>query len=382
MPFPSEHAVRLKNTWDFKSGSYSRTIDAGGSGIDFIFAVNKDTEEQEIQSIRFKSNTFTKTQAKKWLTDNSITFDEYTFEAAIDITKNFEFFKACDACGFIETKDPDLAMCSECGTKMMEENNISVKCRMTVLFKNEEEKEYTLGYALDSSKARANSNIIVGPIVKSDLLLNEDDIILVKVKSVEPIKGLNKWKVNLDNLEISKVLSAKTKPSTAKEIIQEAYRFGILKACDEDIIEMDKLKLIKKESQILPGSINKEVSIIKSEKKKLIYGVVYEPSEIDAHGDYASAEEIEKAAHTYLEDFAEINLMHAKGLGKKARVVESYIAPIDFEVEGEKIKKGAWVMATKIYDPQLWDAIQKGLITGYSIEGTGQAGKPDPSLEG
>lgn len=116
-------------------------------------------------------------------------------------------------------------------------------------------------------------------------------------------------------------------------------------------------------------TIEKDVKILvnKEDAKQLVYGVVYEPNVPDAHNDMMEAEEIEKAAHKFLADYRNIDKQHdfQSGYGE---VVESYIAPQDFEVGGEVIKKGSWVLVTKA-DDETWEAIQKGEITGYSMAG-------------
>lgn len=103
--------------------------------------------------------------------------------------------------------------------------------------------------------------------------------------------------------------------------------------------------------------------------QKLVYGIVYEPGVKDTYGNYASAEEIEKAAHKFLEKYRQIDEEHnyIPGVGT---VVESYIAPDDFEVNGEVIKKGSWVLVTRA-SAEVWEKIQKGEYTGYSMAGTG-----------
>jgi len=121
------------------------------------------------------------------------------------------------------------------------------------------------------------------------------------------------------------------------------------------------------------------VNLIKDESKHLVYGVVYEPwdgSNLDAHGDYATETEIEKTAHIYLSKFSEISLMHQKRINKDAEVVESFIAPVDYRINGEQIKKGSWVLVTHIKNDELWKAIEQKDIEAYSIEGTGRRG-PD-----
>ena len=104
--------------------------------------------------------------------------------------------------------------------------------------------------------------------------------------------------------------------------------------------------------------------------QKLVYGVVYEPEVEDAHGDYMDAETIEKAAHNFMEDYQQIDKQHdfTTSAGK---VVESYVAPVDMTIEQTTITKGTWVLVTKATD-EMWEDIQKGDFTGYSLAGSAQ----------
>lgn len=118
-------------------------------------------------------------------------------------------------------------------------------------------------------------------------------------------------------------------------------------------------------------SFEKKVQVFtKSEpdEQKLVYGIVYEPNVPDAHGDYMTAEEIEKAAHGFLADARNIDTNH-NFEGGTGEVVESYVAPDDFEIGNAVIRKGSWVLVTKASD-EVWDQIKAGVITGYSMAGT------------
>ncbi len=105
------------------------------------------------------------------------------------------------------------------------------------------------------------------------------------------------------------------------------------------------------------NDFQKEIKVITKadDAQRLVYGIVYEPNVADAHGDYMTPEEIEKAAHGFLKDAREIDKQHdfQGGVGE---VVESYIAPSDFEMGDEVIKKGSWVLVTKASD-------EKGLFS-------------------
>jgi len=125
------------------------------------------------------------------------------------------------------------------------------------------------------------------------------------------------------------------------------------------------------------NDFEKEIKVIAKadDAQRLVYGIVYEPHVEDAHGDYMTPAEIEKAAHGFLKDAREIDKQHdfQSGVGE---VVESYIAPSDFEMGGELIQKGSWVLVTKASE-DIWNQIQKGEITGYSMAGTADIGKEE-----
>ncbi|MFI8709949.1 XkdF-like putative serine protease domain-containing protein [Bacillus sp. NPDC077411] len=116
-------------------------------------------------------------------------------------------------------------------------------------------------------------------------------------------------------------------------------------------------------------TFQKEVKLLvkSDDPQKLVYGVVYEPGVADAHNDFMTAEEIEKAAHKFIADARNIDTQHDFEAGA-GEVVESYIAPADFEVNGQTVQKGSWVIVTKATD-EIWEQIQKGEITGYSMAG-------------
>lgn len=104
--------------------------------------------------------------------------------------------------------------------------------------------------------------------------------------------------------------------------------------------------------------------------QKLVYGIVYEPSVEDSQGDYMDASDIEKAAHGFMESYQHIDKQHDFET-KAGKVVESYVAPVDIEIGDTTITKGTWVLVTKATD-EIWDAIQKGDYTGYSMAGTAE----------
>jgi len=111
-----------------------------------------------------------------------------------------------------------------------------------------------------------------------------------------------------------------------------------------------------------------------NDEKRVVCGVVLEPETVDAQGDIISDEEIEKAAHRFLLVCQKIGEMHRK-LNPKLKVVESYVAPQDFRINGATVKKGSWIMAIKIFDDGVWSKIKSGELTGFSIAGYAATGR-------
>jgi hypothetical protein len=134
--------------------------------------------------------------------------------------------------------------------------------------------------------------------------------------------------------------------------------------------------LMKAEGDKQPN-FTRDVKILTKadDEQMLVYGVVYEPGVEDAHDDFMTAAEIEKAAHGFMKDAQNIDTQHnfKDGAGE---VVESYIAPQDFKVGEQVITKGSWVLVTKA-TPEIWDAIQKGEFTGYSMAGVAEVEQKD-----
>lgn len=115
-----------------------------------------------------------------------------------------------------------------------------------------------------------------------------------------------------------------------------------------------------------------QVKLICSDKKeeRKVYGLVYAPDVVDAHGDYTDADTLERAAHDFMLNYQKMDVQHnfEEGAGK---VVESFIAPETFTINGEEILKGSWVLVS-IASEEVWEAIKKGEITGYSLYGTAE----------
>lgn len=134
-----------------------------------------------------------------------------------------------------------------------------------------------------------------------------------------------------------------------------------------------KAKGIRKDingGQVAKAAVSK-CPIIKTDKAaQIVYGVVLEPNTVDLQGDTLELDTIERAAHHYLIKSRVVGDSHSRHA--PAEVVESYLAPADLELGGQDIKKGTWVMAVHVKDPELWARVERGEFNGFSIGGVGE----------
>ena len=125
-------------------------------------------------------------------------------------------------------------------------------------------------------------------------------------------------------------------------------------------------------------------------EKRVVFGVVYEPCdpkscELDTQKDWILPDDLQKAAWDFMEKsfLAKGNTVDVQHNEKPAKVVpvESFIAPVDMEVDGEKITKGSWVVGVKINDDATWKKVESGELNAFSIGGKGVRVAADPTAE-
>lgn len=138
-----------------------------------------------------------------------------------------------------------------------------------------------------------------------------------------------------------------------------------------------------KDTALFESLTKRVVSVVKatdgtaeSGEERYVLGVVLEPELIDAQQDIYDEATIRTAAHKFMTDFRTVGLMHKGAVNDKVKILESYITPVDFEIDGAPVKKGAWVMAVRVLDDALWTDVKSGALTGFSIGGTAIR-KPD-----
>lgn len=96
---------------------------------------------------------------------------------------------------------------------------------------------------------------------------------------------------------------------------------------------------------------------------RIVMGEVLVPELTDAHGDTVRAEEVQRAAHRFLERGGAVGEMHRR-FGGVGTVVESFIAR-----RGDPdFTPGAWVVAVRCSE-ETWRKVASGELSGFSIGG-------------
>lgn len=115
--------------------------------------------------------------------------------------------------------------------------------------------------------------------------------------------------------------------------------------------------------------------------KMRVTGVVLEPllsddgktitGRPDTQGDVMTVEDIEEAAVDFMKRGGVVGFRHKKKL-LKAQVVESYIAPVDMVVNGQKVRAGSWIITVDLSQmPEIWGLVESGEINAFSVGGFG-----------
>lgn len=99
-------------------------------------------------------------------------------------------------------------------------------------------------------------------------------------------------------------------------------------------------------------------------KDRITLGEVYVPWEVDAQGEFADEETIEKGAYNWMKKYQEIGEQHQL-FGGKGVVVENFISR---KGDRDFPTPGSWVMGTQ-WSEDMWEKILNGEVTGYSLGG-------------
>ena len=140
-------------------------------------------------------------------------------------------------------------------------------------------------------------------------------------------------------------------------------------------LQRDLDKVLKRDIQILKRDEE-------DEEERYVLGVVLEPNDgtgetpldPDSQADIYSEEDVRAAAHGWMEHHRNLGLQHQAFITGAAKVLESYLAPVDFDVQTaggvEHVRKGTWLLAVRVVNDDLWHRVKTRELTGFSIGGS------------
>lgn len=102
------------------------------------------------------------------------------------------------------------------------------------------------------------------------------------------------------------------------------------------------------------------------DEKRVVYGEVYAPYVLDVHGDFMAPDDIEAMAHRFMQlnNITRAIDTNHNNQSNGSYPVESFIAR-----EGDPdYTPGAWVLGVKVPDDEVWRAVKRGDLNGYSFE--------------
>lgn len=139
---------------------------------------------------------------------------------------------------------------------------------------------------------------------------------------------------------------------------------------DHEVNKMEEALRLMCENEVpIEKATSRHVPIIKVDaKKQIVAAIVYSPDEVDAQGDMATAEEIEEACNKFNTSHPRFRLNH----GDKdidVDMLQSYTLPLTGKIGDQTVKKGSWIILSRINDKEVWKKIDSGELTGISMRG-------------
>ncbi len=148
-----------------------------------------------------------------------------------------------------------------------------------------------------------------------------------------------------------------------------------LKKIDVNFISLvdkgaNRKKLIFKSIPEIVKSLTKTLLIRKiDDEQRMVFCIVYSPDEIDAQGDFASAEVIKEAAYNFMRCARTNNVDKQHDfIPDEGFVAESWIVKENDPVFPEE-PTGSWAVGIKVENDETWQLVKNGEITGLSLAG-------------
>lgn len=101
-------------------------------------------------------------------------------------------------------------------------------------------------------------------------------------------------------------------------------------------------------------------------KEQVVTGIVYAPNVIDVDGEFMDEEGCKHACYFFMRG----QRNGAIDINHNNRVIDASAVECFLAREGDlEYPPGAWVMSVKIEDAEVWSAIERGDLNGFSFQG-------------
>ena len=168
-----------------------------------------------------------------------------------------------------------------------------------------------------------------------------------------------------------KIATEEASDDDAEKELQKAVEiYEAVRAVNRGIMAKG-IKLLSKSAEIRKAE--------NGEEERFILGLVLEPTDgedgsefkPDTQNDVYSTKTIRNTAHGWMENYGHIDLHHSwEPLSKgDVRILETYLAPVNFNIGGYDVLKGTWLLALRVLDDEIWKQTESEL-GAFSIAGT------------
>jgi hypothetical protein len=284
MPFPTQHAARLRDPGDFEDGSFVTLTEKFPDGVTAVAGKLDGEDSLTIQSIRFDIEEWTEAKAREWMEEHDDLGEVLEFEEATGEAEKAEDDDAPDAAGPASGEDRGLPI------------EVRDQYRKVPLQRLEEG---------DLLEAHERIHLLWGD---------------------RPADADENGYVNA-HLEVLTVLAE-------KELEHPAAPPGTA--------ELDEASVLATLSKTLTIT---HVWLSKADNRPdVIYMVVHEPFRVDGQGDWFDDRDVREAAHAWALQGFELNLEHDKIEGLvlepgEAVVVENSTAAVPFIVDADGVER-------------------------------------------
>jgi len=117
-----------------------------------------------------------------------------------------------------------------------------------------------------------------------------------------------------------------------------------------------------------------------AEPERFVFGFVLVPGVVDKQKDTVTPEEIRRGMFSWMVKGHQEGIQHQQAANGRALMIENYQAIVGFTIpvaktttgKAVKVPEGSWMQGWLVVDDELWEQVQAGDMTGFSIGGHGK----------